>query len=121
MTVHVMPQEHVLAGRIVDLTVMTVPEFGMRASFRLDYAGQRSVSCCVADDVAREFIALYREGDIAAVSGTYETRPSTASANTPWAGRFRIHALRSVVAAQGSFLSRRSSLTAEPKLNRYGE
>jgi hypothetical protein len=103
MTVHVMLQEHVLAGRIVDLTVMTVREFGMRTSFRLDCAGQRSVACCVADDVAPEFIALYREGDMATVSGTYETRPSTASANTPWAGRFRIHAPRRVAAAQASF------------------
>jgi len=102
MTVRLMLQEHVLAGRIVDLTVMTVPEFGMRASFRLDCAGQRSVICCVADNVARKFIELYREGDIATVRGTYETRPSTASANTPWTGRFRIHALPSVAAAQDS-------------------
>jgi len=102
MTVHVMLEEHVLAGRIVDLRVVTVPEFGMRASFRLDCAGQRSVICGVAEDVARRFIAFYREGDIATVRGTYETRPSTASANTPWAGRFRIHALPSVAAAQDS-------------------
>jgi len=102
MTVRVMQQEHVLAGRINDLTVMTVPEFGVRASFRLDCAGQRSVICCVADDVARKFVALYREGDIATVRGTYETRPSTASADTPWADRFRIHALPSVAAAQDS-------------------
>ena len=99
MTVRVMQQEHVLAGRINDLTVMTVPEFGMRASFRLDCAGQRSIMCCVADDVARELIAFYREGDMATVRGTYETRPTTASANTPWAGRFRIHALADVAAA----------------------
>ena len=102
MTVRLMLQEHVLAGRIVDLTVMTVPEFGMRASFRLDCPGRRPVICCVADDVARKFIALYREGDIATVKGTYETRPSTASASTPWADRFRIHALPTLSAAQDS-------------------
>jgi hypothetical protein len=93
-------QEHILAGRIVGLTVMTVPEFGMRARFRLDCAGQRSVICCAADDIARELIAVYREGDMATVRGVYETRPSTASVNTPWAGRFRIHALADPAAAR---------------------
>jgi hypothetical protein len=87
-------EEYILAGRIVGLRVMTVPEFGVRASFRLDCAGRYPVTCAVAGDVARELVAFYREGDTVAVKGIYETRPSTASSKTPWAGRFHVRALR---------------------------
>ena len=89
-------QEHILVGRIVGLAVMTVPEFGTRAGFRLESSGQCFVTCCVAGDVAREFIAFCREGDIVTVRGVYEPRPSTAASNTPWAGRFRVLALQAV-------------------------
>jgi hypothetical protein len=87
--------EQLLTGRIANLVIFRLPEFGTRASFRIDCAGRRPVVCCVAGDVvAREFITHYREGAKVAVTGTHEPRPSTASANTPWAGRFRVHAVR---------------------------
>jgi hypothetical protein len=89
-----MVQQDFLTGRIVAVQVFSVPEFGTRASFSLECSGQRSVTCCVAGDVAREFVAYYHEGDIVAVTGIYEQRPSTASSKTPWAGRFRVRALR---------------------------
>ena len=87
-------QERILTGRITDLVITTVPEFGARASFRIECAPQASVFCCIADDVAREFIAYYRESDMVAVRGFDEPRPSTAAANTPWGGRFRAREAR---------------------------
>jgi hypothetical protein len=87
-------QERILTGRITNLIITTVPEFGTRASFRIECAPQASVFCCIADDVAREFIAHYREGDMVVVRGFDEPRPSTAAANTPWAGRFRVREAR---------------------------
>ena len=87
-------QEPILTGRIIGLQIFRVPEFGTRASFKIESAGRCPVTCAVAGDVAREFITHYREGDIVAVRGIYEPRPSTASSNTPWAARFRVHALR---------------------------
>jgi len=42
------------------------------------------------------FIASYREGDIVAVSGMSEPRPSTASSKTTWTGRFRVAYLRAM-------------------------
>ena len=91
-------QEHVLIGRITGLQIFKVPEFGTRASFRLQCSGQCSVICGVAGDIAREFVTYYREGNIIALKGIYEPRPSTASSRTPWAGRFRVRALRVVEA-----------------------
>jgi hypothetical protein len=90
----VMQAEEILIGRITGLRIFTVPEFGMRAGFRLEWSGQCTVTCCVAGDVAREFVAYYGEGDVIAVRGIFEPRPSTASPKTPWAGRFRVRALR---------------------------
>ena len=87
-------QEHVVTGRIAGLVITRLPEFGARASFRIERIGERPVVCSVADNVAREFIAHYREGDTLAVIGFDEPRPSTASPNTPWAGRFRVRAVR---------------------------
>jgi hypothetical protein len=87
-------QERILTGRITNVVITTVPEFGTRASFRMECAPQSSVFCCVSDDVAREFIAHYREGDMVAVRGFDEPRPSTAAANTPWGGRFRVREAR---------------------------
>jgi len=87
-------QEHILIGRITGLQIFRVPEFGTRASFRIECAGRCPVTCSVAGDVAREFITYYCEGDVIAVRGIYEPRPSTASSSTPWAGRFRVRALR---------------------------
>jgi len=86
-------QERVLIGRIIGLQILTVPEFGTRASFRIAGPGQPPVTCSVSGDVAREFIPYYHEGDIIAVSGIDEPRPSTASSATPWAGRFRVRGL----------------------------
>jgi hypothetical protein len=88
-----MLHEHFLIGRITGLRIFKVPEFGTRASFKLECPGQGSVTCAVAGDVAREFVAYYREGDIVAVTGTAEARPSTASSQTPWAGRLRVRTL----------------------------
>lgn len=89
-----MKQEHFLLGRITGLRIFKVPEFGTRASFRLECPGQGFVTYCISGDVAREFVTYYREGDIIAVTGTSEPRPSTASSETPWTGRFRIKTLR---------------------------
>jgi hypothetical protein len=85
-----MTQECTLTGQITRLAVFTVPEFGTRASFIIECAGRSPKVCAVAGDVAREFIAHYREGDVVALSGVHEPRPSTAAAKTPWAGRFRV-------------------------------
>lgn len=85
-----MTQEGILTGRVTRLAIFRVPEFGSRVSFQLECAGQPAAVCAVAGDVAREFIAHYCEGDIVVVSGFREARPSTAAANTPWAGRFRV-------------------------------
>jgi hypothetical protein len=94
-----MIQEHLLVGRITGLRIFRVPEFGTRASFSLQRLGQCPVTCCAAGDVARELVTFYCEGDTVAMSGVYEPRPSTASAKTPWAGRFRVRGLRIVESA----------------------
>ena len=49
--------EHLLIGRIADLTIFSVPEFGTRASFTLECSGQCSVACCIAGDAVRRSIA----------------------------------------------------------------
>ena len=89
-----MTQECILIGRITRLTIFRVAEFGTRASFHLKDAGRRVAVCAVAGNVAREFVAHYCEGDILVVSGYHEPRPSTAPANTPWVGRFRVREIR---------------------------
>ena len=89
-----MTQECILIGRITRLAACRVPEFGTRASFRLECAGRPTAICAVAGNVAREFVAHYCEGDIVVVSGYPEPRPSTAAANTPWVGRFRVRDIR---------------------------
>ena len=86
--------QHILTGRITDLTVFSLAEFGTRASFKIEASGLSPVVCAIDGDVAREFIARYREGDIVALSGFDEPRPSTAAANTAWLGRFRVRAVR---------------------------
>ena len=85
-----MTQECTLTGRITRLAVFTVPEFGTRASFIIECAGRRPTVCGIAGDFAREFIAHYGEGDAVALKGVHESRPSTAAAKTPWAGRLRV-------------------------------
>ncbi len=87
-------QEHILTGRIAGLVIFRLSEFGTRASFRIECAGCGLVICCIAGDVAREFITHYSEGDMVAVRGIHEARPSTASGNAQWAGRFRVRAVR---------------------------
>jgi hypothetical protein len=89
-----MTQECILAGRIARLAIFSVPEFGARASFHLECAGRPHAVCAVAGDIARDFIGHYCEGDVVVVSGFHEPRPSTAAANTPWVGRFRVRDIR---------------------------
>lgn len=91
--------EQILIGQIMGLRIFRGPEFGTRASFWLESSGQCSVACCVAGDVARELLTFYCEGDMVTVRGVHEPRPSTAACNTPWAGRFRVRALRALEAA----------------------
>jgi|SRR5215469_12714438 len=86
--------QRVLTGRIANLVVFSVVEFGIRARFKIESASKRPVVCAVDGDLARKFIAHYREGDIVVVSGFDEPRPSTAAANTPWPGRFRVRDIR---------------------------
>jgi hypothetical protein len=88
--------EHVLVGRITGLQIFTVPEFGTRVSFKIECAERRRAACCIAGDIAREFIANYREGDMIAIRGAYEPAPSTASSRTSWAGRFHVCALHTL-------------------------
>ena len=85
-------QEHIHTGRIAGLVIFSVPEFGTRASFTIEGTGRCPIVCAVDGDVAREFVARYREGDEVSVRGIYEPRPSTASVNAPWVARFRIYA-----------------------------
>ena len=87
-------QERTFTGRIANLAMFSLVEFGTRASFKIECGAQSPIACAVEGNVAREFIAHYCEGDIVAVTGVDEPRPSTAAANTPWLGRFRVHAVR---------------------------
>src|SRR6516225_6604215 len=87
------PRILVVVGRIAGLQIFSVPQFGTRASFRLEWPGQDSVTCRVDGDVARELVASYFEGDVIAVKGAYEPRPSTASPKTPWSSQFCVRAL----------------------------
>ena len=89
-----MAQERILTGRISCLAIYRVPEFDTRASFHLDRTGRPPTVCAVAGDIAREFIAHFCEGDRVVVSGFHEPRPSTAAADTPWPGRFRVRDIR---------------------------
>jgi len=87
--------ERFIVGRIAGLQFFSVPQFGTRACFRLECPGPDFVPCCVAGDVARELVASCFEGNLIAVNGDYEPRPSTASPMTPWSPRFCVHVLRS--------------------------
>ena len=87
-------QEHTFTGRIAGLVIFRVPEFGTRARFKVEDMERPPVVCAVEGDVAREFIARYRDGDHVTVRGTYEPRPSTAAANTPWVPRYRVRAVK---------------------------
>lgn len=89
-----MTQECILIGRITRLAVFSVPEFGSRASFHLECVGRPPAICAVDGDVARKFVNHYCEGDIVVVTGFHEAQPSTAAANTPWRGRFRVRGVR---------------------------
>jgi hypothetical protein len=82
--------QRILTGRIANLVVFSLVEFGTRASFKIEGGAQ----CAVDGDLARKFVAHYREGDIVVVSGFDEPQPSTAAANTPWSGRFRVRDIR---------------------------
>ena len=87
-------QEHTFTGRIANLAMFSLVEFGTRASFKIEWGAQSPIACAVEGNVAREFIAHYCEGDMVAVTGVDEPRPSTVAANTPWLGRLRVHAVR---------------------------
>ena len=89
-----MTQECILTGRITRLAIFRVPEFGTRASLQIERAGQPPAICAVEGDIARKFVKYYCEGDIVVVTGFHEPRPSTAAANTPWFGRFRVRDIR---------------------------
>lgn len=97
-----MQNQVVLNGRVGGLRFFTLPEFGTRATFTIEAVGQRPLVCAVEGDPAREFSTHYCDGDIVTVAGFFETRPSTAAGNTPWAGRFRV---RAVYTAQDSLLA----------------
>jgi hypothetical protein len=86
-------QERILTGRIAKLIIFSLAEFGTRASFKIECGTQSPVVCAVEGNVARELIAHYCEGDMVAVRGFDEPRPSTAAANTQWHGRFRVRAV----------------------------
>ena len=86
--------QRILTGRIADLTIFSLAEFGTRASFKIEGAAQAPIICAIEGDVAREFIAHYHDGDLLTVSGFDEPRPSTAATTTPWFGRFRVCAVR---------------------------
>ena len=86
-------KERTLTGRITNLTIFSLVEFGTRASFRIERASQSPVICAIDGNVARRFIVHHCEGNIVTVSGFDESRPSTAAANTPWLGRFRVRAV----------------------------
>ena len=87
-------QERTFTGRIANLAIFSLVEFGTRARFNIECGVRSPIVCAVEGHVAREFIAHYCEGDIVAVRGVDEPRPSTAAASTPWLGRFRVHAVR---------------------------
>jgi hypothetical protein len=92
--------EHHLVGRIAALAIVSVPEFGTRASFTLEHAGRAPVHCVAFGTVAAAFLAgRHREGDTIAVTGVPEPRPATASSATPWTGRLRVRAAAAAVTA----------------------
>jgi hypothetical protein len=92
----IMKQESIVTGRITRLVIFEVPEFGTRVSFQLECPGRDPAVCAADGNVAREFVKHYSEGDVVDVSGFHEPRPSTAAANTPWSGRFRVRDIRVV-------------------------
>ena len=87
-------QERTLTGRIANLAIFSLAEFGIRARFKIECGAGSPIVCASEGNVAREFIAHYCENDMVAVTGVDEPRPSTAAVNTPWLGRFRVHAVR---------------------------
>src|SRR5262249_1800253 len=87
-------QEHTFTGRVAGLVIFRVPEFGTRARFKVEDIGRSPVVCDVEGDVAREFIANYREGDHVTVRGIYEPGPSTVAANPAWVPRYRVRAVQ---------------------------
>jgi hypothetical protein len=92
-------QLQMLAGRVTHLRMFALAEFGVRASFVSEASNRPSICCAVGGDLAREFVDRVREGDWVIVQGSEEPRPHTASAATPWRGRFRVKLLHAVAAA----------------------
>ena len=86
-------EERIVTGRIAGLAIFELPEFGTRARFMVEATGTCPVVCAIEGNIAREFITRYCEGDLVAVRGMHEARPSTGAANTPWVGRFRVRAM----------------------------
>ena len=83
-------QQQSFAGHIRNLKLHSLSEFGLRISFTIDGAHKGSVNCVAAGGVARELARCLREGDWMVVGGLEEPRPASASALTPWRGRFRV-------------------------------
>jgi len=93
-------QERTLTGRIANVAIFSLVEFGTRASFKIECGARSRTVCAVEGNAAREFIAHCCEGDMVTVRGVDEPRPSTAAVNTPWLGRFRVCAMRAVEEAR---------------------
>lgn len=83
-------QQQSFAGHIRNLKLHSLSDFGLRVSFTIDGARKGSVNCVAAGGVARELAESLREGDWMVVGGQEEPRPASASALTPWRGRFRV-------------------------------
>ena len=83
-------QQQSFAGHIRNLKLHSLSEFGLRVSFTVDGARKGPVHCVAAGSVARELAECMREGDWMVVGGQQEPRPASASALTPWRGRFRV-------------------------------
>jgi hypothetical protein len=121
MTVHVMLQEHVLAGRIVRLTVMNVPEFGMRVSFSSTARDRSPLPAALpttSPENSSRFIARAISRPSAALTRLDRQRlqPTRRGPAVSASTRCAAQPLR-----KPHFLSSMRQLTAGPGSNRYGE
>ena len=64
-----MMHQRIPTGRIANLVVFSLVDFGTRASFKIKGVAQCPVVYAVDGDLARKFMANDREGDIVVVSG----------------------------------------------------
>jgi len=54
-----MMHQRILTGRIANLVVFSLVEFGTRASFKIEGGGQCVVVCAVEGNLVRKFMAHY--------------------------------------------------------------